>query len=355
MDDMKKLIERYKKELMDMNKSKPQAPPQKEIPRMPLIIGYVDDDAERDKIPDIIAEKIGVEKNAETENITDETAAESDSEGCLEYEEGVDPAPEAEQDGFSEEEAAEEDIVDEPRFVEIPSFQQTREEITKSSVPENNEPAPNASGVSDNSPTTPRADFAEGGTVSEERAEELNRQPVSGTEVGEQLTGRSFPDETTPENPRSDIIREGSRSEPGDFPEPVYEDYADFLAKNTGRGAMSFRVFTAREALPVAGARVIVSKKFGDERYVFFDLLTDSSGETAPQTLPAPDKKLSLDSENKIQPFSLYDGIVSKDGFIDIILTGIPVFDGVSSVQSSAMVPSEEEQEITEVSENAER
>ena len=400
MDDMKKLIERYKKELMDMSRSRPApAPePQTEKKRTPQVIGYVDEGAQLDEIFSRLAENppkpaptkpvstkpvstepvstepVNEEKATEqtefpaeqvsTEQVSEEMPEEvvEENEATAEPEMPVSEMSEPENpsaiaDGYPTRQAAEadEDITDNPRFTEIPSFQQTREDITNESVPENNAPAPNASGVTDNSPTTPRADFAYGGTVSEERAEGLNRQPISGTEYGEQLTGRSFPDERTPESSRSDIVREGSQTEPGNFPEPVYADFAEFERKNTGRGTMSFRVYTAREALPVIGAKVIITKQIGGEMHTFSVLTTDISGQTAPITLPAPEKNLSLDSGNKIQPFSLYDAIITKKGYAAIRYTGIPVFDGVNSVQRAAMVPTEEKmtENITEVNENA--
>lgn len=378
MDDMKKLIERYKKELMDMSRSRPapEPEPRPEKKRAPQVIGYVDEGAQLDEIFSRLSEN--PPKPAPTEptperaefpeeifgareqtgEMTEEAAEENERE-MNEGEMNEPEDPSAAADGYPTRQAAEtnEDITDSPRFAEIPSFQQTREDITNESLPENNEPAQDASGVTDNSPQTPRADFAAGGTVSEERAEGLNRQPISGTEYGEQLTGRSFPDERTPENSPADIVREGSRTEPGDFPEPVYADFSDFERKNTGRGTMSFRVYTAREALPIIGAKVIVTKQIGGKPHTFSVLTTDMSGQTAPITLPAPEKNLSLDSGNKIQPFSLYDAIVTKNGFSAIGYTGIPVFDGINSVQSAAMIPAEEQttEIITEVSENAER
>lgn len=387
MDDMKKLIERYKKELMDMSKSRPApAPePRAEKKRTPQVIGYVDEGAQLDEIfsrlaenpPQSVppepspeeqapAEQVSAEQvptkqvSEQTEEMPEEVVGENEAPAEPETAAPEMPEPEnpsAIADGYPTRQTpeADEDITDNPRFTEIPSFEQTREDITNESVPENNAPVPNASGVTDNSPTTPRADFAYGGTVSEERAEGLNRQPISGTEYGEQLTGRSFPDERTPENSRSDIVREGSQTEPGNYPEPVYADFAEFERKNTGRGTMSFRVYTAREALPVIGAKIIVTKQIGGEMHTFSVLTTDMSGQTAPITLPAPEKNLSLDSGNKIQPFSLYDAIITKNGYATIRYTGIPVFDGVNSVQRAAMVPTEEQmtENITEVSENA--
>ena len=57
MDDMQKLIERYKKELMDMSKSSSQTQTHTEKRRMPQIIGYADDKTEFDRLFDTFAEK----------------------------------------------------------------------------------------------------------------------------------------------------------------------------------------------------------------------------------------------------------------------------------------------------------
>lgn len=375
MDDMKKLIERYKKELMEMNKTRPRA----EKPRVPQVIGYVDEGEQIEQVlsrltenqqpapekqnsseemprEEVQNEVIPSEEAQNEEMLNEEARNEKMQSEEMQDEEMSDEEPDFPEEP-QEDEPQDDEITTSPRFTEIPSFEQTREDITQESVPENNEPAPNASGVTDNSPITPRADFAAGGSVSEERAEGLNRQPISGTEPGEQLTGRSFPDERTPENSPDDIIREGSQTEPGNFPEPVYDDFEDFQRQNTGEGTITFRVYTAREALPVPGAKILLTKQFGDETHTIAELTSDISGQTAPTKLPAPDKELSLNSGNRIQPFALYDAVISKDGYAEIILTAIPVFDGVNSIQRAAMVPANNNitEDITEVSSNAAR
>ena len=378
MDDMKKLIERYKQNLMDMSRtgasSASEARSERtEKPRVPQVIGYVDEGAQLDNILSSLTENKPREpEQTEQTDFPDDifnSAEESADDMPEETEENKLAEPIYEDDsekndGYPARDSTDEndEITDNPRFsepnfTETPSFEQTRADITDESVPENNKPAPAAEGVSDNSPTSPRSDFAAPGTVSVERAETLNRQPISGTEYGEQLTGRSFPDDRTPENSREDIVREGSKTKPGNFLEPVYDTLGDFEEHNTGRGSIAFRIYTAREALPVVGAEVVISKIFGGKPYVFKTAITDVSGQTAPFTLPAPEKSLSLDSGNKIQPFALYDAVISKKGYVVVKITGIPVFDGVNSVQRTAMVPAAGDmtENITEVSENAER
>ena len=371
MDDMKKLIERYKKELMEMSRTNSKTASEAhseraEKPRTPQIIGYVDEGAQLDNILNRITESSP--RESEQTDFPDEifNSGESDNEEMpeetseIERDKPVYEDDSAKTDGYpardDNDEITDNPRFSEPNFTEIPSFEQTREDITNESVPAENEPAPDAEGVTDNSPTSPRSDFAVGGTVSEERAENLNRQPISGTDYGEQLTGRSFPDDRTPENSRSDIVREGSQTEPGNFPEPVYDTLGDFEEHNTGKGTMAFQIYTAREALPVVGAEVVISKIIGGKPYIFSAVTTDLSGQTVPLSLPAPERSLSLDSGNKIQPFSLYDAVIRKKGYAVVKITGIPVFDGINSVQRTAMIPAEGDmtEDITEVSENAE-
>ncbi|MCM1165752.1 MAG: hypothetical protein NC299_13055 [Lachnospiraceae bacterium] len=346
MDDTKKLIEKYKRELMELSRrsAKPAAEPVPVVEdkperaaaepapeeRKPKIIGYVSE--ESGEFPAVydrfIAEIVDGDESSESEEI-------------VEYdEESAETIPD---------EAPEEDIVETsdvlftpPRFTEIPSTERVRGEITEQSVPENNRPEEDVSGVTDNSATAPRPDFADVQSVSPERAETLADQPISGTAEGEQLTGRSFEDESypqNPENPPDSILRQGSGAEPIKYPEPVYGSFEEFEQSNAGRGTMLFRVYTAREAMPIADARCVISKKIGGETHEICSLVTDGSGQTSAETLPAPSKELSQSFENTVQPFALYDAEVTREGFADVVLSDIPVFDGVQSIQRVAMVP----------------
>lgn len=153
-------------------------------------------------------------------------------------------------------------------------------------------------------------------------------------------------------NPTDEELARGSRGTPIEYPEPEYESYEQFTERNIGRGTITFRVYTAREALPIKGARCVLSKQIAGSRHEIIEMLTDESGQTPPQTLPAPSKELSQHVENNIQPFALYDATVKMDGYANVILKDIPVFDGVQSIQRVAMVPDADDGEseiITEV------
>lgn len=153
-------------------------------------------------------------------------------------------------------------------------------------------------------------------------------------------------------NPSDEELARGSRGTPIEYPEPEYESYEQFTERNIGRGTITFRVYTAREALPIKGAKCTLSKRIAGSTHEITEMLTDESGQTPPQTLPAPSKELSQHVENNVQPFALYDATVRKDGYADVILKDIPVFDGVQSIQRVAMVPDADDGEseiITEV------
>ncbi len=249
MEDTKSLIERYKKELMELGKSAPKNP---EPVKKPAVIGYVSEESgEFPAVFDrIIAEAV---KNSEVEDRRD--------------------SPE----GYPD--------IDTPE--DKSAFEAGREPLDAPAAPEN---VPK--------PTAP------------------------------QNMGR-------PE----DNMNQGTGETISNFPVSTYSTYEEFEAANTGGGALSFMVFTASEALPVAGAAVTVSTRIDGEAHEMFRAVTNQSGETPARTLPAPSKELSQDEDNAIQPFSLYDATVSKEGFTRVILRDIPVFDGVRSIQRVALIP----------------
>lgn len=149
------------------------------------------------------------------------------------------------------------------------------------------------------------------------------------------------------EAPRpEDNMNQGTGETISNFPVSTYSTYEEFEAKNTGGGSLLFMVFTASEALPVAGAAVVVSTRIDGAQHEMFSAVTNQSGETPAATLPAPSKSLSQDEDNEVQPFSLYDATVSKEGYTKVILRDIPVFDGVRSIQRVAMIPAENDREV---------
>lgn len=273
MDDTKTLIEKYKRELMELGKTaaKPApvpAPPvseEKPAAKSPKVIGYVSEESGNfEKFPAvfdrIIAEAV---ENNEVEKI--ETERRVSPEGYPD----IDSASAEDKSAFDEGR----ELRDAP----------TDAENAPVGAPENSDP------------------------------ESMDR----------------------PE----DDMNQGTGETISNFPVSAYSTYEEFEAANTGGGSLVFMVFTASEALPVAGAAITVSTRIDGEQHEMFKAVTNQSGETEAMTLPAPSKELSQDFDNDIQPFSLYDATVSRNGFTKVILRDIPVFDGVRSIQRVAMIP----------------
>ena len=362
MDDTKKLIEKYKRELMELSKNAGKNEPEKapqasrtpqdpQPPKAPQIIGYADNKETYDKF---LSEVTG-NNNTDTAENASSTGERAEGESAADRQNGTeanvsDNSDTSQDDPF-------EGVFDAPNFVTVPSVRQVQDDSTAQGDSTDDDPKGTASGVTDNSATEPRPDLADTGSTTEEIAERLDDIPISGisNDPDEQLTGRSFEDGRTPENdPNSPEFQErnGSKTAPIDYPEITYESYEDFQSKNIGRGTLQFRAFAARQAFPVSGVKCVISKKFGGVSYEIVTLVTDRSGQTRAVALPAPSKELSQDSENDIQPFALYDAVVFKEGFAEVVLHDIPVFDGIQSIQKVAMIPISSDsvtEEITEV------
>ncbi len=384
MDDTKKIIEKYKRELMEMSKassaSKPAEHNQGSVKREPQVIGYVSEDNKSydnfleqiSKMPaDALkssSSQIEPENTENTDVFPDEVFETPSDDEPMDYQndlndpeppsdiepEPVDEIPDDSPDMIHEENSGDNpdsgttEIIDEtvedgqpiftpPNYTTIPSTEQVQRENTEQSVPGENRPEQNVSGVTDNSPTAPRPEQGEPQITTEEQAERLKRQPVSGTDPNEQLTGRSF-EEKAP-TPVSDVsMEQGSRSEPANFPRSVFDSYDDYQKQNTGKGTIIFRVYTGRQAVPLENAECVIYTRINGSKYEIARLLTNSSGQTSVQELPAPDKELSQHSDNTIQAFALYDATVTKKGFSQVVLEDIPVFDGVQSVQRVFMI-----------------
>lgn len=269
MDDTKKLIEKYKRELMELSRTAPK--PASEAPepaKTPKIIGYVTE--ESSEFPAVFDRYIteAVENN-DIETISADAVEAAD---------------------ISDNGAA--DVI----------------EISES---------------------------VQGGST------------VSGIDAGNETDSAAEGDRSSDKA----MVR-GTGETISNFPVASYENMAEFEARNTGGGMLEFRVFTAREALPIEGAKITVSVRIDGSEHVMYTAVTDRSGETAATVLPAPSKELSQNSENRVQPFSLYDAAVEKESYAKVLLRDIPMFDGVRSVQSVAMIPEENAEaaeEITEV------
>lgn len=105
------------------------------------------------------------------------------------------------------------------------------------------------------------------------------------------------------------------------------------------KGRLSANVTSVANIYPVMGARVTVFTGSPDSMTVLDSAVTDESGKTRDFLLDAPPKSLSMTSGAPALPYTLYNLLISADGFLDNIHLNIPVFSGIASVQRSDMLP----------------
>ena len=110
------------------------------------------------------------------------------------------------------------------------------------------------------------------------------------------------------------------------------------LSSPTGVGYLQLRISTAQGAIPLQNAQVIVRepKERGDGLVAL--LVSDRSGLTPIVSLPTVPRALSEVPGNP-HPFYTYLVDVSKEGYYTQDYQNVPVFDGISSVQSVEMIP----------------
>lgn len=128
--------------------------------------------------------------------------------------------------------------------------------------------------------------------------------------------------------------------------------------ENKNEGALIVVVTAVRSLYPIKNAQVTIFKELNEQRENMITVLTDESGRTEPIYLSAPDKQLSLESENNVLPYSEYNVEIKAEGYVDTIFLNVPVFEGITSLQRANMLLLETAGEqkgpiIYNVSENA--
>ena len=115
--------------------------------------------------------------------------------------------------------------------------------------------------------------------------------------------------------------------------------YKNFIMNNPGKGNLKIRAYAASEALPVSGLRVIVSTEYNNNRIIFFEGETDTSGMIQTISLPTP----ALDLNNLEVPKTITYQIlaVSMNGGEQKF--SIKMYDGVCVVQNINFVPGGED------------
>ena len=107
---------------------------------------------------------------------------------------------------------------------------------------------------------------------------------------------------------------------------------------NIEYGNLRVKAFLAEGSIPLQGARVEV-KGINKRDNIQITRFTDRDGFTDTIKLPAPSASLSLIPTPGGLPYSLYDVIVSKEGYYTEKILSVPIFSGIDSILPVNMIP----------------
>ena len=107
----------------------------------------------------------------------------------------------------------------------------------------------------------------------------------------------------------------------------------------SGVGRLIVKLRAAHGAIPIEGGTVLIRPYTDGKDSPVYSLTTDESGMTGYVDLPTPPAISSLVPGTKGPVYSEYNITSSKDGYYTVENIGVPVFDGITSVQIVEMIP----------------
>ena len=165
--------------------------------------------------------------------------------------------------------------------------------------------------------------------------EEMPREPLGLSNpletLGERPAEANEP-QAQPQEEESEEKSFKSESDSQDESGPAFEEepFPESL------GALKVQVFMADRVYPVSSAHVVITGK--ENKKVYFDGYTNTTGIVGSLYLPAPKKSLSQSPQEK-PPYAQYDITVTHPRFQKRQYLGVPVFSGVESIQNIQLLP----------------
>jgi len=108
--------------------------------------------------------------------------------------------------------------------------------------------------------------------------------------------------------------------------------------QNTAAGTLVVEVTTMGDALPVTGAKVLVTDLATGDRV---ELVTDDSGRAPRLRVQTPPRAASLTPQSPVLPYSRLQVDVQAEGFGPVTVRGVQVFPGVESLQPVVLTAGE--------------
>ncbi|MEG1256067.1 peptidoglycan-binding protein [Clostridium sp.] len=104
-------------------------------------------------------------------------------------------------------------------------------------------------------------------------------------------------------------------------------------------GKLQVQVYIANTAIPITNANIRITRTDGEMREQMGTLTTNMEGQTPAVDLETPPIERSLDPNNTLIPYSLYDVIVSAEGYDDVFVRGCQILPFQTAVQICNLVP----------------
>ncbi len=103
-------------------------------------------------------------------------------------------------------------------------------------------------------------------------------------------------------------------------------------------GKIVFLLRTASNALPISNGSITVENESGNT--VFYEFLNvANSGLSRVAVLEAPPKALSLDSDEPIRPYSVYNVLIRAEGNYRMEIFGVQIFEGITTQLPIELIP----------------
>ena len=114
------------------------------------------------------------------------------------------------------------------------------------------------------------------------------------------------------------------------------DEYKNFINNNPSYGMLKIRAYTASEAVPVIGLKIVVDKVINDDRVIFFEGQTDNSGMIDKIKLPAP----GSDENNMNSPlYTTYNIIATYKPDNLVANYKANLYEGICVIQNINLVP----------------
>lgn len=105
-----------------------------------------------------------------------------------------------------------------------------------------------------------------------------------------------------------------------------------------GKGYILIQLSKEQEAVPVTSAEIKI--RYHKTKEIVFETNSgvDESGRSQVIELDTPDKDLSLNPMNETYiPYARYDLSINADGYNNVIIEGVSIFDGITSIQNVSL------------------